>query len=69
MRICTLRCRRTIGARGCGLTYVANECSDDIMKVCKGVRVGEGKVLECLEKNEKDVSDRCNQAIKDDVRK
>ena len=51
------------------LTYVANECSDDIMEVCKGVRVGEGKVLECLEKNEKDVSDRCNQAIKDVVRK
>jgi hypothetical protein len=51
------------------LTYVANECSEDIQKNCQGVRVGGGKVLECLEKNEKDVSDRCNQALKDVIKK
>lgn len=51
------------------LTYVANECSEDIQKNCQGVRVGGGKVLECLEKNEKDVSDRCNQALDDVIKK
>lgn len=51
------------------LTYVANECSDDIMKVCEGVRVGQGQILSCLEKNEKELSDRCKQAIKDVVKK
>jgi hypothetical protein len=51
------------------LTYVANECSEDIQKNCQGVRVGGGKVLECLEKNEKDVSDRCNQALEDVIKK
>lgn len=47
------------------LTYVANECSDDINKLCSSVRAGKGRILACLDKNKKKVSDRCNQAIKD----
>ncbi len=47
------------------LTYVANECADDINKLCSSVKAGKGRLLACLDKNKKKVSNRCNQAIKD----
>jgi hypothetical protein len=47
------------------LTYVAKECEADIVANCAGVKVGEGRVLQCLEKNEAKVSKRCKGAIKD----
>ena len=49
------------------LAYVANECADDLDKNCSGVEAGEGRLLECLEKNSAKVSDRCKQAVKDVV--
>jgi hypothetical protein len=47
------------------LTYVAKECEADIVANCSGVKAGEGRVLQCLEKNEAKVSTRCKGAIKD----
>ena len=47
------------------LTYVANECEDDLEKFCAAVEAGEGRLAECLNKNEKKVTDRCNKALKD----
>ncbi len=47
------------------LTYVANECAEDMEKLCENIRPGEGRLLECLDKNKKKVSKRCKQAIKD----
>ena len=47
------------------LSYVVNECKDDLVKLCDGVAAGEGRLLECLEKNDSKVSDRCKQAMKD----
>ena len=47
------------------LTYVANECRDDLKTYCSAVRPGEGRLLDCIEKNKKKVSSRCTQAIKD----
>jgi hypothetical protein len=47
------------------LTYVANECSDDIIKNCLSVEAGEGRILACLEENQAKVSERCKQAIED----
>ncbi len=51
------------------LTYVANECKEDLQKYCSGVEPGQGRILDCMKKNEKKVSQRCNQAIKDTVPK
>ena len=45
------------------LAYVVNECANDLDKHCSGVAVGEGRLLECLEKNEKTVSARCKEAL------
>jgi hypothetical protein len=37
-------------------------CQADVDKLCSTVPVGEGRVLDCLEKNKKAVSARCNKA-------
>lgn len=47
------------------LTYVANECSDDLDKYCANIAPGQGRLLDCLNKNEAKVSGRCKQAFKD----
>ena len=47
------------------LSYVANECGDDLDALCADVPAGEGRLLDCLDKNEKKVSSRCKQALKD----
>jgi len=47
------------------LTYVANECRDDLKANCANINPGEGRLLTCLEKNDAKVSGRCKQALKD----
>ena len=47
------------------LSYVVNECSSDLKQYCAGVAAGEGRLLECLQKNDDKVSNRCKQARKD----
>ncbi len=47
------------------LSYARNECSADLKKYCAGVEAGEGRLLECLQKNDSQVSNRCKQAFKD----
>ena len=47
------------------LSYVVNECSSDLQKYCGNVQAGEGRLLECLMKNDAGVSGRCKQARKD----
>jgi hypothetical protein len=47
------------------ISYAVNECSADLKKYCAGVEAGEGRLLECLQKNDAQVSKRCKQARKD----
>ena len=47
------------------LTYVANECDEDLDKYCGAIAPGEGRLLECIDKHDKQVSERCKKAIKD----
>ena len=47
------------------LAYTANECSSDLKQYCAGVAAGEGRLLECLQKNDDKVSKRCKQARRD----
>jgi hypothetical protein len=44
---------------------VANECRGDLQAYCSAVKPGEGRLLDCLEKNKAKVSARCKQAQKD----
>ncbi len=47
------------------LTYVANECNADLDKYCANIRPGGGRLAQCMERNEKKLTQRCTQAIKD----
>lgn len=47
------------------LTYVANECDNDLEKFCSDVPPGEGRLKDCIDKNIANVSDRCKSAMKD----
>ncbi len=47
------------------LSYAVNECSADLKQYCSGVASGEGRLLDCLQKNDDKVSKRCKQARKD----
>ena len=47
------------------LAYVVNECGDDLDEHCSSVAVGEGRLLACIEKNDKKVSSRCKDALKE----
>jgi hypothetical protein len=47
------------------LSYVVNECRDDLANLCADVPAGEGRLAKCLEQNDAKVSARCKQAQKD----
>ena len=57
----SVQLERAVAALG----YVANECADDLDKYCSGVAAGEGRLLDCIEKNDKNVSSRCKDAMKE----
>jgi len=44
--------------------YAASQCKDDLQKYCTDVKLGQGRGLSCLKKNEKSVSQNCNDALK-----
>jgi hypothetical protein len=47
------------------LSYAASECMNDLEKLCSDVPAGEGRLVDCLKKNDAKVSKRCKQAQKD----
>jgi len=47
------------------MSYLANECGGDLKEHCSGIKPGEGRLIQCLEKNDAKVSGRCKQALKD----
>ena len=47
------------------LSYVANECRDDLKKYCSDVKPGEGRLIDCIAKKKDVITDRCKNAIKD----
>jgi len=47
------------------LAYTANECREDLKSFCSAVKPGEGRLLDCLDKNKEKLSERCSQAMSD----
>jgi len=47
------------------LAYAANECRDDLKTYCSDINPGEGRRVQCLDKNKDKISARCKQAQKD----
>jgi len=68
----TIRCGyalyETVAQLGRSLTalaYVASECRDDLKAYCSGINPGQGRLLQCIDKNRTKVSSRCKQALKE----
>ena len=47
------------------LSYVAGECDNDLELYCTEIAPGEGRLLACLDRNDRKVSERCKRALKD----
>jgi Cysteine rich repeat len=47
------------------LKYVALQCKADAVKHCTGVVIGEGRVLDCLDKNRAKIDKNCDTALRD----
>lgn len=47
-----------------GIMYAVSECEDDLALYCTDVPIGQGGLLDCIEKNEKKVSEKCLNALK-----
>jgi hypothetical protein len=47
------------------LSYVANECDEDLEQYCSAVAPGGGRLLDCLKKKDKQLTKRCKEALKD----
>ena len=47
------------------ISYVAGECREDLAAFCADIKPGEGRLVDCLNKNQAKVSSRCNNALKD----
>ncbi len=47
------------------VAYAANECREELTKYCADIKPGQGRLLQCIEKNDAKVSKRCKQALKD----
>ncbi len=47
------------------LAFVAGECREDLQAYCAGVAPGEGRLLDCIERNLGKVSARCTGAIRE----
>ncbi len=47
------------------LSYLANECRDDLKAYCSGVEPGQGRLLNCMDKNKGKLGNRCLTAMKD----
>ena len=47
------------------LSYAISECRDDLKAYCAEVKPGEGRLLDCINRNEAKVSARCKQAMQD----
>ena len=45
------------------VSYLVQECEDDLEKYCVDIKPGEGRLLDCLDKNEDSVSSRCKEAF------
>ena len=47
------------------LSYLARSCRSDIETLCPETQPGDGRILECLQRQEEQVSDTCKDAVSD----
>jgi hypothetical protein len=45
------------------MVYLASECEDELQTLCAEIRLGDGRVLDCLQKRSSELSPRCGDAV------
>ena len=50
---------------GAAISFVKSECGEDLKQFCKNVTPGDGRLMNCLEKNDAKISQKCRLALKD----
>ena len=55
-----VRLERAVAA----LSYAVNECEADLTAYCADVKAGQGRLLQCIDQNDANVSQRCKDALK-----
>lgn len=49
------------------LRYIAQECGSDVEEHCATVKMGEGRILNCLNDNKKKITPNCQKALDETV--
>ncbi len=49
------------------LAYIAGECRDDLKTYCSDISPGQGRLLQCIDRNKAKISSRCKHALEDTV--
>ena len=47
------------------MSYVNSECDQEMQTHCAATKPGEGRLLQCLKKNDKQLGERCKEALQD----
>jgi cysteine rich repeat protein len=50
---------------GLAIKYVAMQCKSDLEKHCADIPVGDGRIAQCLKKNDATLAADCKQSLKD----
>ena len=56
-------CRQHVADMEKRLKETTQACHDDVMKFCKDVKTGEGRILRCLKAHENDLSPQCREKV------
>lgn len=51
------------------LNYLAHQCKDDVKAWCGNVKIGEGRILTCLDENHSKLKESCKTALTQTVEK
>lgn len=47
------------------LAFLKSQCGEDVNRICKDIAPGQGRLLNCLAKNDDKLSQKCRLALKD----
>ena len=62
-------CKQHVADMEKRLKETAQACQDDVMKFCKDVKSGEGRILRCLRAHQNELSPQCKERVTPQPRK
>jgi hypothetical protein len=62
-------CKQHVAEMKKRLQEAAQACQDDVLKFCKDVKAGEGRILRCLKAHQNELSPECKEKVAPSPRK